>query len=378
MAESIFNNCTVPEYFQSLPDIEKTIRFLRALGYQDNDTIYLRRFYDPQSNDPNHPAGKPESHLYDFPSLWESNRYLNEKQRYGLFLCVNGAQTDDEVKVARAQFMECDDGSFDEQLKKIFSFPLEPSIIVKTRKSLHTYWLLRDGKIKRFREIQQQLIAYFGSDDKIVNESRTMRLPYSYHNKQEPVLTTIVHFKPENIYTQDQLAALLPEVPDSKTSKGKNAGRNEQFELPDYIEAGDRNHTLFCYAASLQAKGYPDQEIRMMLKEANVDRCLPPLDGSEVDGIIESCLKSYPKGNSLKRFHRYTENGKPYDIIDEEIRRYIVRENVYKKPGDEVHFFSNSADAIGIVFFRFPSEEVMHEMLGSINDHIQIILKEDL
>ena len=61
--------------------------------------------------------------------------------------------------------------------------------------------------------------------------------------------------------------------------------------------------------------------------------------------------------------------------FSEEIRRYIIRTNVYKKPGDEVRFFANSADALGIVFFLFFSGEVMHRMLGNINDHIEIILE---
>lgn len=329
---TMYKNCTVPNGFDAMTATDKTMAFLRAFGYRDNDPVFLRAFGDREGV---RIAEKHDCQLYQFPSLRARLSDLNEHQFCGLFFVPNGGgQTDAEVKIARAAFMEMDDGSFNDQLKKIFSFPLEPSIIVKTRKSLHTYWLLRDGKIKRFREIQQQLIAYFGSDEKIINESRTMRLPYSYHNKQEPVLVEIIHFKPENIYTQDQLSELLPEVPDDKTSKGKTAGRNEKFELPDVIDAGDRNHALFCYAASLQAKGFPDQELRAMVHAANADRCQPPLDDREVDGIITSCLNSYPKGNMLKRFHKYTENGKPFDIMDEEIRRYIIaKENIIVTDG---------------------------------------------
>ncbi len=35
--------------------------------------------------------------------------------------------------------------SFDEQWEKINSFLLKPSMVIRTRKSLHTYWLLDNG-----------------------------------------------------------------------------------------------------------------------------------------------------------------------------------------------------------------------------------------
>ena len=57
-----------------------------------------------------------------------------------------------------------------------------------------------------------------------------------------------------------------------------------------------------------------------------------------------------------------------------EIRRHIVRECVYKKPGDSVEYFDNAAKALGIVFFRFDSREEMRSMLDDINRHIKILV----
>lgn len=69
-----------------------------------------------------------------------------------------------------------------------------------------------------------------------------------------------------------------------------------------------------------------------------------------------------------------------FDHVDysEEIKRYIIRENVYKQSGDQVCTFSNAAYAIGIVFMKFPDNKTMLRMLNNINEHIRIILKEDL
>lgn len=56
-----------------------------------------------------------------------------------------------------------------------------------------------------------------------------------------------------------------------------------------------------------------------------------------------------------------------------EIEKYIIRKNIYKKQGDEIHFFDNAAKAVGIVFFRFPGKEVMEDILEHINEHVSVI-----
>ncbi len=54
---------------------------------------------------------------------------------------------------------------------------------------------------------------------------------------------------------------------------------------------------------------------------------------------------------------------------------YIIRKNIYKKPGDEIEFFDNAAKALGILFLKFPDKQTMEEILGNINDHITICLE---
>lgn len=68
-----------------------------------------------------------------------------------------------------------------------------------------------------------------------------------------------------------------------------------------------------------------------------------------------------------------------YDHVaySSDIRKYIIRENVYKQSGDSINAFTNAAYAIGIVFMKFPDNETMLRILNDINKHIQIVLKED-
>lgn len=60
-----------------------------------------------------------------------------------------------------------------------------------------------------------------------------------------------------------------------------------------------------------------------------------------------------------------------------ELEKYIIRKNIYKKPGDDVYYFANAANALGIVFFKFPEQGTMIYMEEHMNEHVRIVLKGD-
>lgn len=70
------------------------------------------------------------------------------------------------------------------------------------------------------------------------------------------------------------------------------------------------------------------------------------------------------------------KNGAYKDIVfSPEIEPYIYRKCLYKKVGDAVEYFDNAAKCLGIVFFKFPDENVMRNVLEHINDLITIELQ---
>lgn len=186
--------------------------FFRALGYSDREDIYLRTFNDPTKEGQGH---NMQVELTRFDSILPTLHKENADQR-GVFYVVNGGgQNDDAVAAkgkARACFIDGDEGTLEEQLKALCDFPLEPSIIARTRKSLHAYWLTPDGEIKYFRELQARLIQQFGSDPVIKNESRVMRLYGFNHCKEAPVEVKLIKFDPQIVYTQRQLHGALPRL----------------------------------------------------------------------------------------------------------------------------------------------------------------------
>ena len=190
-----------------------TEEFISAFA-EPHEIVYIRVFSDRPKEDSIFTGCKYEQKQALFSQLTECLKQHNAANR-GVFFTVNhGGHNDKDITRINAQFAEIDNLSLEEQLELIKKFPLPPSLIVKTRKSLHCYWLVRDAKIERFRHIQKQLVAHFGADPACINESRVMRLPRFYHTKQEHIMVECIKFNPELRYTQDELSAALPFIPE--------------------------------------------------------------------------------------------------------------------------------------------------------------------
>ena len=200
-------------------------QFFEAFGYKEKDKIYLRTYYENEAEKKKHGSGynplyskfNKQCTVETFEDYSLKNLVTINMNGYGVWFVVNGGgQKDKEVEACgspRAQFMEIDDIPFNEQWDIIRRFKLTPSVIIQTKKSLHTYWLLKgDPTFEQWKTIQGKLVNMFGSDGKIINPSRVMRLPSYYHNKdsQDTVLCKLLSFHPERRYTQEELLNCLP------------------------------------------------------------------------------------------------------------------------------------------------------------------------
>jgi putative DNA primase/helicase len=201
-------------------------QFLLAL-FDPNDKVCIRIFDDRKGS--TFKGLKLECDVGKFPQLTETLQKHNSENR-GIFFVVNtGGNNDNEITRINAQFVESDEGTFEEQWARIEAFPIQPSLVVKTRKSLHCYWLVKNAEVGKFRRIQKQLVAQFNGDPNCVNESRVLRIPGFYHCKREPVMVEVVEFHPERRYTQFELSETLPKI----------AEENEQSS-PHYNTSGTR------------------------------------------------------------------------------------------------------------------------------------------
>lgn len=243
---------------------ESTIKFLKALG---NTTIALRTFpdkskklkgvkkegnrircnccggYYPEKQMylgiKNRPICKKCSTVKINIKLEDLRKFENllwfkNNNNQGVHVAVNGAHSDKEVTKIYAQFFEIDDRPLSEQMALVKRLKIRPSMVVKTRKSLHVYFLLKDGQdIHRFKEIQQRLAHTYGGDMQKSNLSTCMRIPGFYHRKKEPVMVELLEYHPELRYTQDEivnglsLCKYTPPEPKHTYKKGINCDRSE-------------------------------------------------------------------------------------------------------------------------------------------------------
>jgi len=205
--------------------------------FNANDKVCFRVFDDRKEG--TFKGAKLSCECGKYKSIEEELQKHNAKNR-GIFFVVNyGGDDDKTITRINAQFVEMDDGSFEEQMAKIEAFPLPPSMIIRTRKSYHVYWFMeKDAKVERFRAIQTQLVRHFDGDPMCVNESRVMRLPGFMHSKKEPVEVVCVSFHPERKYTQDELSEVLPDVDLAPVERrsGEAKGLEHVMRMCDFMK----------------------------------------------------------------------------------------------------------------------------------------------
>ncbi len=188
--------------------------------FDADETVCLRIFSDKKNSA--FRGQKLECQASKISGIIDTLKKHNRQDR-GIFFVVNfGGHEDNEISRINAQFVENDTLSIEKQLEQIEAFPLPPSLIVRTKKSLHTYWLIKDGKVEDYRRVQKRLIAHFQGDPACVNESRVLRLPTFEHRKGEPFMVSLIKFNPELRYTQAELEMALPEVIDEVTWEKSN------------------------------------------------------------------------------------------------------------------------------------------------------------
>lgn len=70
--------------------------------------------------------------------------------------------------------------------------------------------------------------------------------------------------------------------------------QGERFQLPQRIKYGERNDVLYSYGCSLRCRGYADDAIDAMLRQANERNCVKPVDEAELAGIVKQVCKKGP------------------------------------------------------------------------------------
>lgn len=149
-----------------------------------------------------HPVTGETRHFWGYPENEDQLGMLADynAEGYGVYAVVNQlnasveqrckrrqAARDQDVTAVRAVFIDFDTGTAEENHAKLAASPLTPSLTVCSGlpAKLHAYWVVADLPVEDFRRAQKALAEHFGSDQKIVNEARVMRLPGFENTKPE-------------------------------------------------------------------------------------------------------------------------------------------------------------------------------------------------
>lgn len=85
-------------------------------------------------------------------------------------------------------------------------------------------------------------------------------------------------------------------------------------------------------------------------------------------------FKADPKSPCFASYNLHSSKAGILEAFEfsQEIKPYIVKKFFFKKKGDPVEPYNNASKILGIVFFHFPSESLMFEILENIGRHIVV------
>lgn len=127
----------------------------------------------------------------------------------GVFVTINATDLTGR-KVANVQAVRALFCDFDGTEPSAWHLP--PSVVVRSAHGPHAYWLVSDCGLSEFTHAQKRLIAHYGSDPKLHDLNRVLRVPGFWHQKRKPFMVTLEQ-APGHHYTTAQVLAGLPELP---------------------------------------------------------------------------------------------------------------------------------------------------------------------
>jgi len=267
----------------------------------------------------------------------------------GIFFTVN--QTDgrgrgvDNVVGVRALFADFDTINFNRN----FQFNLEPSYVIESSPGKHhCYWLLIDElPLNEFKSFQQALARMLGSDEKICDLPRVMRVPGFMHLKGEPFLVREIGgcgewysvdelrdwIKPEKAAPVESVAqGFIEHTEDDPDAVNELAGMCDTMRnAPE----GTRNDTLnkmaFMAFGMWQAGRISQGDVYAALFDAATDA---GLSGEEITPTLDSARrKAKPRANILDDMPTLEDDEEPYTVGKSEgLIRLIGADEIVDEP----------------------------------------------
>lgn len=162
------------------PDLTAARRHVELLTASPDTQVCVRFIHD---SDRTAPGVKITGTI---AALWPTIEQ-GQAAGYGVFVIPNeGGNRDEDISTIRACFIDADG------IPQPDTWHVKPDfVIVRDKTHWHAYWRMVDLPVSKFREAQLRLAAHYGTDTKVCNPSRVMRLAGTLHLK-DPKLRHLV------------------------------------------------------------------------------------------------------------------------------------------------------------------------------------------
>ena len=296
----------------------------------DTPAVFELRAIAPDRNK------KPQSSKFAADWIDEAVEWAENMNRLGFNLYVTrnpirhdcaGSAKDEDVIAAFYVWADCDDKAASNNVFRFdgpkWNFAVTTGRVPHVR--AHTYWELEEPclNMQAWREVQEGIAVHFGSDDKVVNPSRIMRLggtvTYPAKNKIERGYTTEVATI-RTVYDDDRdpvafqqmhrlFGHLKPQVSAQTATQplsggiGIDLGKQPLDREREKIKAlsGDEwNNAVFKLVGSYIRKGMSDEEIHALTQPLTIPPYTLDDTAREVQSMIDRTRRN-PKFEAEER-----------------------------------------------------------------------------
>lgn len=277
------------------PDLAMTSAFLDALGGPSSPFTF-QTFEDSASKSPGLARifhGTLEQHASTLAKL--------NAQGAGIFVTISltdlQGRKSHNVVALRALFIDVDGPA-------PATYPLPPSILCTSGGGPHAYWLLSPGQpLNEFSPAQKQLATFYGSDPKVHDLPRVMRLPGFWHLKGPPTLVTCTlapnRYTIAEVLAAHPVAAPLPPARRSSFSGEMPSLSDRVYRASRYLEKipgavdgqGGSSPTWSAALALCRGLCLPfDAAVELLTLEYN-PRCTPPWKPEELEHKVKGAIE---------------------------------------------------------------------------------------
>lgn len=192
------------------------------------------------------------------------------------------------VTHVRALFVDLDGAP----IEPVRNAVLQPHAIVESSSGrFHAYWAVSGVELQDFSPLQRAIAERFDGDRSVVDLPRVMRLPGTWHHKQQPTLCKMQAITSSPPYTRDQVIEMFGRLPPCRPRRPKPEPEGGVIEL------GNRNNRLFELARGFVNKGLAPDQVQARISSVNRSKCAVPLPDEEVAAVVSSAVAYGPAGH---------------------------------------------------------------------------------